>query len=83
MTDKALAYVGGGYTNNRVRSTLISTSGQVRESDNLDGWQVGGGVEYDLTNHISARAEYRYSDLSQNGGQFDRHQGLFGISYNF
>jgi len=83
VTDKALAYVRGGYTNNRVRSTLISTSGQVRESDNLDGWQVGGGVEYALTNHISARAEYRYSDLGQNGGQFDRHQGLFGISYNF
>lgn len=83
VTDKTLAYVRGGYTNNRVRSTLDSANGQIRDTDNLDGWQVGGGVEYALTNNISARAEYRYSDLSYQGGDFDRHQGLVGISYNF
>ncbi len=82
-TDKALFYVRGGYTNDRVRTTLSTANGLVRETDNLDGWQVGGGVEYALTNRISARAEYRYSDLGQDGGQFDRHQGLIGISYNF
>jgi outer membrane immunogenic protein len=55
----------------------------VRASDNLDGWQVGGGLEYAITDSISARAEYRYSDFGSTGGQYDRHQTLVGVSYNF
>ncbi len=83
VTDKALVYVRGGYANTRVRTTLAAASGPVTASDNLDGWQVGGGVEYAITDRISARAEYRYSDFGTNGGQYDRHQTLVGVSYNF
>lgn len=83
VTDKALVYVRGGYANTRVRTTLDGLTGPVTASDNLDGWQVGGGVEYAISDRISARAEYRYSDLGSNGGQYDRHQTLVGVSYNF
>lgn len=83
VTDKALVYVRGGYANNRVRTTLAAATGTVSASDNLDGWQVGGGVEYAITDRISARAEYRYSDFGTNGGHYDRHQTLVGVSYNF
>lgn len=83
VTDKALVYVRGGYANNRVRTTLATAGGAVRASDSLDGWQVGGGLEYAITDHISARAEYRYSDFGDTGGQYDRHQTLVGVSYNF
>jgi outer membrane immunogenic protein len=83
VTDKTLVYVRGGYANNRVRTALQTPGGIVRESDNLDGWIVGGGVEYAITDRISARAEYRYSDFGRNGGQYERHQTLFGVSYNF
>jgi outer membrane immunogenic protein len=55
----------------------------VTSSGNLDGWQVGGGFEYAITDHVSARAEYRYSDFGTAGGQYDRHQTLVGVSYNF
>lgn len=79
VTDRALVYVRGGYANQRVRTTLDD----VRISESLDGWHVGGGVEYAITENISARAEYRYSDFGQDGGDYERHQGLIGVSYNF
>lgn len=83
VTEKALIYVRGGYANTRVRTTLDGLTGPVTASDNLEGWQVGGGLEYALSDRISARAEYRYSDLGSNGGHYDRHQALVGVSYNF
>ncbi len=36
-----------------------------------------------ITDRVSARAEYRYSDFGNNGGQYDRHQTLVGLSFNF
>ncbi|MEW4468961.1 outer membrane protein [Parasphingorhabdus sp. JC815] len=83
VDDKTLAYVRGGYANARVRTTLVSDNATSRASDNLDGWLVGGGVERMLTNNISARLEYRYTDFGNNGGLYDQHQALVGISYNF
>ena len=83
VNDKTLAYVRGGYANTRVRTTLISDDSTTRASDNLDGWLVGGGVERSFTDKISARLEYRYTDLGNNGGQYDQHQALVGVSYNF
>lgn len=83
VTDQTLVYVRSGYANNRVRTTLDGLTGPVIASDNLGGWQLGGGVEYAITDRISARAEYRYSDFGTNGGQYDRHQTLVGVSYNF
>ena len=83
VTSKTLLYVRGGYANNRVRTLLDTPAGEVRASRNLDGWLVGGGVEYAITPKISARAEYRYSDFRRDGGRYDRHQTLIGVSYNF
>lgn len=83
VNDKTLVYLRGGYANLRVRTTLSAEEGPQRASDNLDGWLVGGGVERAITDNISARVEYRYSDLGNDGGQWDQHQALVGISYNF
>ena len=83
VNDKTLVYLRGGYANTRVRATLASDTDVVTTSDNLDGWLVGGGVERALTDEISARLEYRCTDLGSEGGDFDQHQALVGISYNF
>ncbi|MET0249759.1 MAG: outer membrane beta-barrel protein [Sphingobium sp.] len=60
-----LAYVKGGYTNARAKLTYNDGAGlSVSDSDTLDGWRVGGGLE--LTNATSfARVEYRYSDYGK------------------
>lgn len=83
VTDKALVYVRGGYANQRVRTSLDTGTGIVRSSDSLDGWLVGGGLEYAITEKVSARIEYRYSDFGNNGGSYERHQTLLGVTYNF
>ena len=83
VTPSTLVYARGGYTNDRVRTTLTSASGTTSASEDRDGWLVGGGVERLITDHVSARLEYRYADLSNGDGKYDRHQVLTGITYRF
>lgn len=83
VTPQTLLYVRGGYTNARIRTT-VTTAGDVQTaSDNQDGWLVGGGVERQLTQNVSARLEYRYSKLSEGDGKDYRHRVLAGLSYRF
>jgi outer membrane immunogenic protein len=83
VTDETLLYVRGGYDNVRARVTREVRGVTSRDRDNFDGWMVGGGVERSLTDAITARAEYRYSDLGGGDGKFDRHQALLGFAYRF
>lgn len=80
---KTLVYARGGYTNARVRTTIEDEAGLRVASSDRDGWTVGGGVERAITDNISARLEYRYADLSDGDGKFDRHQALVGVAYRF
>jgi outer membrane immunogenic protein len=83
VTDKTLVYARGGYENVRTAVRILDLEGPRRGKDNLDGWSVGGGVERAITDHISARVEYRYSDLGSGGTKWDRHQVLAGVAWNF
>ena len=81
LSPSTLAYLRGGYTNARVEtsaSSLISS-----ESEYRDSWTLGAGIERKILKKISARLEYRYSDLSEGEGTFDRHRFLAGIAYRF
>jgi len=81
--DNTLLYARGGYTNARVGASIEDATGITRVNENRDGWLVGGGVEHAFTDNLSARAEYRYSDLSEGDHKFDRHQALVGFTYRF
>lgn len=83
VTPKQLVYVRGGYTNVRVERSIGQTAALSTSSTNLDGWTLGAGTERYLLDNVSARVEYRYSDLSQGHGRYDRQQALFGVSYHF
>lgn len=83
VDSKTLIYARGGYTNARVRTTLEDNTGVSTLSGDRDGWLVGGGLERAITDNITARVEYRYSDLSDSDGKFDRHQALVGVAYRF
>ncbi|MFN7400693.1 MAG: outer membrane protein, partial [Sandaracinobacter sp.] len=57
---------------------------------NRYGWTVGGGVEQMLTQNVSARVEYRYSDFNSFNGNLsgvafsanpDRHQVMAGVNF--
>lgn len=83
VTDNTLVYARGGYENIRTAVRIHDINGLRRGKDNLDGWSVGGGVERAIASHISARLEYRYSDLGGSGTKWERHQVLAGVAWHF
>jgi outer membrane immunogenic protein len=83
LMDNTLLYVRGGYDNMRAKITSTLGGVTLRDKDTFDGWMVGGGVERAVTDTITARLEYRYSDLSGGNGEFERHQALLGVAYHF
>jgi outer membrane immunogenic protein len=61
--DRLLPYVTAGVAVARVESDFISAGNPVQpRSDTHVGWTFGMGAEYAVTEKISLRAEYRYSD---------------------
>jgi outer membrane immunogenic protein len=58
--DRLLAYGKGGaaWTHNRYNFSDLSIVGESR-----DGWTVGGGFEYAITNHVTMFFEYDYYDF--------------------
>ncbi|HBF29094.1 outer membrane protein [Rhizobium sp.] len=58
--DKALFYVAGGWT--AANGKLKDSTQNIDDSKMMNGWTVGGGVDYAVTDRIFARGEYRYND---------------------
>jgi outer membrane immunogenic protein len=81
--DNTLLYARGGYANARVRTSIEDVAGIRTASSHRDGWLVGGGIERSLADNVSARVEYRYADLGEGDGRFDRHQALVGVAFRF
>jgi len=105
--DRALIYVTGGLAFANIEHTYSATlpagnvfgvpAGTYSESfdDTEWGWTLGAGVEYAITNNLTARAEYRYTkfdgieastDLIPGGSaeqDLDFHTVRVGVSYKF
>ncbi|THF53855.1 outer membrane protein [Allorhizobium terrae] len=58
--DKALLYVAGGWTGAGAKFKDSATG--VNTGEMVNGWTVGAGVDYAVTDKIFTRAEYRYND---------------------
>ncbi|MDQ0419146.1 outer membrane immunogenic protein [Peteryoungia aggregata LMG 23059] len=56
--DRALFYAAGGWTATQLK---YEDTG-VDISETLNGWTIGAGLDYALTDRIFARGEYRYND---------------------
>lgn len=70
---RVMLYVKGGYANYRnidFRSRATA----------LDGFRVGGGLEFALTKHVYTKVEYRYSDFAKGVG---KHGALMGLGLRF
>lgn len=92
-----MLYAKGGYTNQRFG--IDATDGTVSQSQRLDtdGYRIGAGAEYALSNNMYAGLEYRYSNYSEgeldfngntpDGSRFnidtDRHQVVATVGVRF
>jgi outer membrane immunogenic protein len=83
VTPQTLVYARGGYVNQREHTTIDTTPATYYARGNQNGWMLGAGVEHALTTNVTARLEYRYTDLSEGDGKWDRHQLLAGVAYHF
>ncbi len=57
-----LPYVAGGVAIAKLDNLANLTYFSQQTNRNYIGWTVGAGLEYMLTEHLTVRAEYRYSD---------------------
>ncbi|SER52427.1 outer membrane immunogenic protein [Faunimonas pinastri] len=92
--DRFLVYATGGaaYADVDVRGGDLFGN-TVKKSDDAWGYTVGGGLEYALSDHLTTRVEYRYTDFGDvkanlGGGvrekvDLDTHAVRAAISYKF
>ena len=64
--NRMLFFATGGYAGGTVHSTVYDTPNNYfnANSNYLNGYAVGGGVEYAIMPNLSGKVEYLYTDLS-------------------
>ncbi|GAA4643534.1 hypothetical protein GCM10023115_14940 [Pontixanthobacter gangjinensis] len=85
-----LVYAKAGYTNARLGTTYTDGATTINLGDNLDGYRLGFGAEFPLSDSVFVRGEYRYSDYGELevggtpvGLDVSRHQGVVGIGFKY
>lgn len=65
--DRLLVYGTGGYAGAQVKNTLVDAPRGLGYSEGkwLNGYAVGAGAEYAVTDNVTAKAEYLYADLGR------------------
>ncbi len=96
--DRTLVYATGGvaFGGIEVRATNLAVAPAISASDSKThvGWTVGAGIEHAITQNVTVRAEYRYTDLGRKTYNFagigaaranadDIHAVRVGVSYKF
>jgi outer membrane immunogenic protein len=88
-TPRTLIYAKAGYTNAQFITDYSSPNStpalDLRQRDNYDGYRLGAGAEFKLTDKVFAKAEYRYSNYGSqaNGVDPERHQIVTGLGVRF
>lgn len=76
LSDSALLYVHGGWVKTKFKDEL--------DSSRFDGWKVGLGLEYLVTENVSTRAEYSYIDYETRDGVEPKNSVFqFGVAWHF
>lgn len=89
--DRFLVYGAGGLA---IADHEIKARGPISGSDDTVavGWTIGGGVEAAITDNVSARVEYRYSDYGTDSfsvagsrvkGDVTDNRVMMGLGYKF
>ena len=71
LTPSLMVYAKGGYANSEQRKAFIAPPGQQSYYNKFrtDGYTVGGGAEFSLTDRFFVNAEYRYTDYNTNSAR--------------
>lgn len=64
VSPNVMLYAKGGYTNAKFKASVTDGVDTLTGSDELDGYRIGGGVEY-TNGQAFGRIEYRYSDYGK------------------
>jgi outer membrane immunogenic protein len=64
--DRALFYGTGGYAGTDVRGAVAGPNTALDQTHVANGWTLGAGMEYAITPHFSAKAEYLYASMGNN-----------------
>lgn len=92
-----LLYAKGGYTNAKLNVLANDGVTEYDEDYDLDGYRIGAGAEYALSNNTFVKLEYRYSNYQEGEVDFDgdlpdsdrfdvdldRHQVMAGFGMRF
>lgn len=93
----ALIYAKAGYTNAKYNVRSSDGTTEFSQDIDTDGYRLGAGAEYALSNNAFVKLEYRYSNYSdaeidfegdaadtpQFGIDTDRHQVMAGFGFRF
>lgn len=92
-----LLYAKGGYTNAKYNARNVSGTEELSRDIDTDGYRVGAGAEYAMSERSFIKIEYRYSNYGEAEIDFegaapdterfdidtDRHQVVAGIGFRF
>lgn len=90
--DRWLIYGTGGYAYLRGKADARDPGDKESHSASFNGWTIGGGAEYALTDNLIVRGEYRFADFGSKTVPFDYyvedispqiHAVRVGLSYKF
>jgi len=91
--DRMLVYATGGFAFGGVSGGFGNGGLFDNNDDTINGWTLGAGVEFAITNNLTTRLEYRYTNFDRDddffnnvsvGGQdFDFHTIRAGLSFKF
>lgn len=61
--DRALFFATAGYAGGSVKADLTTPALNYSEAKWLNGYAIGAGIEYAVTNNVTVKGEYLYSSL--------------------
>ena len=61
-----LLYGTGGYARAHVELLTPSAGATFHADDDVNGWNVGGGIEYQFTRNVSLAVQYEHVNLQDN-----------------
>ncbi|KAA6205451.1 MAG: porin family protein [Candidatus Tokpelaia sp.] len=78
--DRFLPYVAVGVSYADIKTRAARNDVSKAKTQSRAGWNVGGGVDYAMTDHIILRGEYRFTDFGKDTETFNR-EAKYRVKY--